>query len=624
MNSILIKLFFAILYFAITTEAKFEMAGSCKVFCHGPLLDAVQKAHIFHDSKHFVDMPMVHDPDTTLAAFEQLPNKTDPKALREFVFQHFTEPGAELQSCQQADWLPEPSSFDRIHDPVYRQWAYAIHAKWRTLCRRMKDDVKNNPDRYSLIHSAHPFIAPGGRFREFYYWDTFWTVKGLLASQMYNSTKSVIMNLADMIERFGFVPNGGRVYYLHRTQPPLFAGCVHEYYKATNDLQFVKRMLPLMEKERVYWQRERAVDVKTPNGETVQLYQYRANADGPRPESYKEDIDTASHVESDSEKKAVYSDIASACESGWDFSSRWFSYDEKNPYANTMRGIRTSKVVPVDLNSFMCWNERIMADLYAAVGNETQSKAHRADFESMRYNMKKVFWNGERGTWYDWDLDRNDQRHSYYVSNPTPLFAGCAHDAKDIHQQTLEYLKSSGAAGFAGGLPTSFVHSGEQWDSPNGWAPTNHIVIEALRQSNDIRVQEAAFRLADKWIQTNYFVFVRSGGKMFEKYNVESFKSRAGGGGEYEVQEGFGWSNGVMLDLLLRYGDRLRAPPVPEVVYETVDVAPVAPQVEEPVPVPSQLVEPPVLLDEVQPKIEEFDAVPPLVVEMLDVAKMEF
>jgi len=131
-----------------------------------------------------------------------------------------------------------------------------------------------------------------------------------------------------------------------------------------------------------------------------------------------------------------------------------------------------------------------------------------------------------------------------------------------------------GATGFVGGLPTSFVQSGEQWDSPNGWAPTNHMVIEGLRQSNDIRVQEAAFRLADKWIQTNYFVYVRSGGKMFEKYNVESFKSQAGGGGEYEVQEGFGWSNGVILDLLLRYGDRLRAPPVPPLAFvEAVEAA---------------------------------------------------
>jgi alpha,alpha-trehalase len=566
----ILKSILVILTSVIIAQASFDQAGSCKVFCEGPILDAVQRAHLFPDNKHFVDMPMVYDPETTLAAFAQLPNKTDVNILREFVNHYFTDPGTELDSCQQSDWLPEPKAFEKIHDPVYRQWAYSIHAKWRTLCRRMKDEVRQNPDRYSLIHSAHPFIAPGGRFREFYYWDTYWIVRGLLASQMYNSTKAVISNLADMIQRFGFVPNGGRVYYLHRTQPPLFSGCVHEYFKATNDLEFVKAMLPLMEKERVYWRRERSVDLQTVDGDSAQFYQYRATAHGPRPESYKEDIDTVAHVNSEKEKVNMWSDIASACESGWDFSSRWFSHDETNPFKYTLRSVRTSQIVPVDLNAFACWNEAIMTDLYAAVGNKSQSDAHRHEHETMKHNMKKLFWNAEKGSWFDLDLETGRQREDFYISNPTPLFARCAHDSKNVHEQVLDYLKQSGAASFAGGLPTSFVHSGEQWDSPNGWAPTNHMVIEALASSTDPRVQDAAFRLADKWIQTNYFVFVRSGGKMFEKYNVETFKSQAGGGGEYEVQEGFGWSNGVILDLLLRYGDRIRAPPVPSLLAESV------------------------------------------------------
>lgn len=564
------KLFLILVTSGVVVLGSIQKPDSCDVFCRGPLLDAVQKAHIFPDSKHFVDMPMLYDPETTLTAFSQLSNKSDANILREFVSKYFTEPGTELKACQQADWIPEPKSFEKIHDPVYRQWAYSIHAKWRTLCRRMKDEVRQNPDRYSLIYSAHPFVAPGGRFREFYYWDTYWIIKGLLASEMYNSTKSIILNLADMIHRFGFVPNGGRIYYLQRTQPPLFAGCVHEYFKATNDLAFVKQMLPLMEKERAYWQKQRSVELQTENGDNVHFYQYRVDAHGPRPESYKEDLETVAHIENENGKKQVWSDIASACESGWDFSSRWFSHDESNPFRNTIRSIRTTRVVPVDLNAFACWNEAIMTDLYTAIGNKTQADSHRHDYETMKYNMKRLFWNAEKGTWFDLDLDTGNQIEEYYVSNPTPLFAKCAHNSKDVADKVLDYLKSSGAAAYIGGLPTSFVHSGEQWDSPNGWAPTNHIVIEALRSSKDTRVQEAAFRLADKWIQTNYFVFIRSGGKMFEKYNVETWKSQAGGGGEYEVQEGFGWTNGVILDLLLQYGDRLRAPPLPPVLVEPV------------------------------------------------------
>jgi len=136
MEMILMKLFF-ITIMTLTAYGSMQAPDSCDVFCRGPLLDAVQRAHIFEDSKHFVDMPMLYDPETTLTAFAQLKNKTDPTILREFVEQYFTEPGTELQACQQADWLPEPKSFEKIHDPVYRQWAYSIHAKWRTLCRRV-------------------------------------------------------------------------------------------------------------------------------------------------------------------------------------------------------------------------------------------------------------------------------------------------------------------------------------------------------------------------------------------------------------------------------------------------------------------------------------------------------
>jgi len=569
-------IFLMLLISKAVVDAAFSQADNCKIFCEGPLLDAVQRAHLFDDSKYFVDMPLLYDPDTTMAAFERLPNKSDVDALRHFVDEYFIEPGTELKQCHQPDWVPEPASFDKIKDPVYRQFAIDIHRKWRTLCRRMNDDVKKNPNRYSLIHVPHPFVAPGGRFREFYYWDTYWIVKGLISSQMYNSTKLMILNLAEMVKRFGFIPNGGRIYYLHRTQPPLFSACVYEYFKATNDLTFVNAMLPLMEKERQYWDRERRVDYKTEDGETFQLYQYRVSASGPRPESYKEDIDTASHVNTNQGKKQVWSDIAAAAESGWDFSSRWFTRDESSPFRNSLRGIRTSKVIPVDLNAFVCWNDALMSEMYEAVGNYSQAQQYRSQHHSMRYAMKRAFWNEELGSWFDLDMDTNAHRLDYYVSNPTPLFTGCFDNDRrsTTHKRVLSYLKESGASNFAGGLPTSLIDSGEQWDSPNGWAPTNHMVIEGFRNSNDPLMQEAGFRLANKWIQTNYFVYVRSGGKMFEKYNVEMEKSRAGGGGEYEVQEGFGWTNGVVLDLLLQYGDRLRAPPVPPIIFDKQPILP--------------------------------------------------
>lgn len=544
--------------------ASFRMADNCRVFCQGPLLEAVQNAHLFHDSKDFVDMPLKYSPDETLLAFDRLENKTDHAVIKQFVDDYFMPPGTELQSCHPGDWTAKPKSFEKIEDPVYRQWAYDIHGKWPSLCRRVKDDVKKHPNLYSLITVPYPFIAPGGRFREFYYWDTYWIVKGLLASEMITTAKNMIRNLGDMVRRFGFVPNGGRVYYLRRTQPPLFSGMVMEYFNATKDVEFVQEMLPLLDKEYKYWMTERTVDWTTPKGDTFQMFQYKVNQDTPRPESFKEDLLSTSHLEKNEDKVRVWSDIAAACESGWDFSSRWF--DKSGPYKDNIRGVRTSKVIPVDLNSFMCWNSAILSSLHGVVGNNTATAEYGNQHKVMKHAISQTMWNEEDGTWYDLDMDTKEMSKNYYVSNPTPLFTDCVHNPKGVHEKVADYLKKVSASTYPGGLPTSLTWSGEQWDSPNGWAPTNHIVIEGLRKSDSLKAQETALELADKWIQTNYFAFARSGGKMFEKYNVETFKSAAGSGGEYEVQEGFGWTNGVILDLLLTYGDRLRAPPVPPLV----------------------------------------------------------
>jgi len=116
-------------------------------------------------------------------------------------------------------------------------------------------------------------------------------------------------------------------------------------------------------------------------------------------------------------------------------------------------------------------------------------------------------------------------------------------------------LTKMGVLGYPGGLPSSLISSGQQWDFPNAWAPTTWVIIQGLRACGQT---ELARIIAEKWIQKNYLMWKQTGGKMFEKYNVASgcFKT-FGGGGEYEVQEGFGWTNGVVLDLLTTYQSEL-------------------------------------------------------------------
>jgi alpha,alpha-trehalase len=98
------------------------------------------------------------------------------------------------------------------------------------LGRKCTSDVFNHPLRHSLIAMQHPFLVPGGRFRELYYWDTYWVIKGLLTSGMLSTATGMVSNLVDLVHRFGFVPNANRRYYLNRSQPPYLTQMVELIY----------------------------------------------------------------------------------------------------------------------------------------------------------------------------------------------------------------------------------------------------------------------------------------------------------------------------------------------------------------------------------------------------------
>ena len=99
-----------------------------------------------------------------------------------------------------------------------------------------------------------------------------------------------------------------------------------------------------------------------------------------------------------------------------------------------------------------------------------------------------------------------------------------------------------------GGLVTTSNRSGQQWDSPNAWAPLQYIAIDGL---NKYSHTELARTIANNWIQNNLQVFNETG-KLMEKYDVVDTNVKAGGG-EYPLQDGFGWTNGVLLNLLDKY-----------------------------------------------------------------------
>lgn len=225
-------------------------------------------------------------------------------------------------------------------------------------------------------------IVPGGRFREFYYWDSYWIVQGLLHCDMQATAKGMLKNFLAIVQRFGFIPNGGRIYYSMRSQPPLLPAMVKIYVDATNDTQFVEEAVHVLEDEFNFWLTYHAVSV---NGHT--LIRYGDRSYGPRPESYREDIQTAESFQTEEEKQAHYAELKAAAESGMDFSSRWFmNPDDDWSNKGTLKNLKTRSIVPVELNAILYWNANIIADFHRQLGNT----AKVSEYEKHATNIMNV------------------------------------------------------------------------------------------------------------------------------------------------------------------------------------------------------------------------------------------
>lgn len=148
---------------------------------------------LFDDSKTFVDMPMVNSVNDTLDSFAAfLANYPDYTSadLLQWVNDNFSPVGTELLSWTPPDYTDSPAFLDAITDPIFKKFGEDVNAIWPNLGRQMDEKVLANPDQYSIFWIENPFIVPGGRFREFYYWDSYWITLGLLRSEMVNVSSS--------------------------------------------------------------------------------------------------------------------------------------------------------------------------------------------------------------------------------------------------------------------------------------------------------------------------------------------------------------------------------------------------------------------------------------------------
>uniref|UniRef100_A0A8C4L6L0 Trehalase n=1 Tax=Equus asinus TaxID=9793 RepID=A0A8C4L6L0_EQUAS len=524
-----------------------------QIYCQGELLHQVQMAKLYQDDKQFVDMPLSSAPDQVLQRFNELAeahNHSIPQQqLQLFVQEHFQPVGQELEPWTPEDWKESPQFLQTISDPNLRAWAGQLHQLWKKLGKKVKPEVLSHPEQFSLIYSEHPFIVPGGRFVEFYYWDSYWVMEGLLLSEMPETVKGMLQNFLDLVQTYGHVPNGARVYYLQRSQPPLLTLMMDRYMTHTNDTAFLRDNIETLALEVDFWAENRSISVSS-GGKSYVLNRYYVPYGGPRPESYSKDAELADTLP-EGDREDLFAELKAGAESGWDFSSRWFI---GGPNPDLLSSTRTSKFVPVDLNAFLCQAEELMSNFYARLGNDTQATKYRNLRAQRLAAMEAILWDEEKGAWFDYDLETGKKNAEFYPSNLAPLWAGCFSDLGDV-DKALKYLEDSQILTYHYGIPTSLRKTGQQWDLPNAWAPLQDLVIRGLAKSPSPRAQEVAFQLAQNWIRTNFDVYSNTSA-MYEKYDISN-SGQPGGGGEYEVQEGFGWTNGVVLMLLDRYGDRL-------------------------------------------------------------------
>lgn len=484
---------------------------------HELFLD-VQMSRVFDDGKTFVDCSPNKHPEQILTDYRTQRDHPD-FDLKRFVDEHFSRfelPAAEFVANSAR---PLSEHIDQL---------------WRVLTRSPQE----HPASSSLLPLPFDYVVPGGRFTEIYYWDSYFTMLGLEESGCHHLLRSMADNFAYLIETYGHIPNGNRTYYLSRSQPPVFV-LMTELFEEKG-VRRASDYLPHLHREYAFWmdgadrlrpgeQHRRCVRL----ADGTLLNRYWDDRDTPRDESFWEDVQTAQS--SDRPAHDVYRDLRAGAESGWDFSSRWLADPTK------LSSIRTTAILPVDLNCLLHRLEQRIATLSELKGDPISQRVFGERAAARQAAMNCYFWNEADGAYFDYDWEADGQRSNLTAATLFPLFVRTAsrHQASRVAHTVRERLLTPG------GIATTLQESQEQWDRPNGWAPLQWIAIRGLERYSHF---DLAKQIEAGWLNLVSQRYERES-KLVEKYVLHSAEAHAGGG-EYPLQDGFGWTNGVTRRLM--------------------------------------------------------------------------
>jgi alpha,alpha-trehalase len=423
-----------------------------------------------------------------------------------------------------------------------------------------------------LLYLPNPYVVPGGRFNEMYGWDSYFILLGELADNRLPLARGTVENFFYEIDHYGAILNANRTYYLTRSQPPFLSSMVLAVYNA--ELQqdpkqahnFLRESLPYLLRDHNLWVTAPHLDT------TTGLSRYFDLGQGPVPEmgddsTYYIDVihwllahhsavnatyleksttGTQPHADGYTLTASFYQGDRAMRESGFDTTFRF------GPFSGS-----TQDFAPIDLNALLYKYERDLAFITATLGQPADAITWSTTAGDRLHAINSLLWDDTTGLYYDYNL-RTHQRSTYrYLTTYYALWAGVASPAKAARM----------AAGLSlfdrpGGLTMSTFTSGEQWDEPFGWAPTNWLATMGLIRYGYIGDALTIARQFTTTIATNY----THDGTIREKYNVaDSSANVAIAAGYKQNVIGFGWTNAVYIGMqqLLHDPKLLNAPQQP-------------------------------------------------------------
>lgn len=454
------------------------------------------------------------------------------------------------------------------------------HLPWRISRIGERGWAEGEPD--GLLYLEHPYVVPGGQFNEMYGWDSYFIILGLLRQNRFELAKGMVENFFFEIENYGGVLNANRTYYLTRSQPPFLSSMVLAIHEAETehgqgDAEWLKRAYGFIVRDYEQW-------TSPPHlaGQTG-LSRYFDQGDGPVPEIMGDpshyyrgvahfffihegpksphlilvdkrnpaarvigpvfpinacDSDP-NHLQAqdcgETHRVALtaefYKGDRSMRESGFDVSFRF------GPF-----GAETHHYAPVCLNSLLYKTETDLEKIAEKLGRREEAQHWKERAAERRRLILRYLWDSSRGMYFDYDFTKGKRSSYEYATTFYPLWAGVAtaEQARAVaeHVSVFEQL---------GGIAMGRRETQAQWDYPYGWAPIQLLAVEGLRRYG---YREASDRIAYKFLSTVIENFVRDG-TIREKYDVakESDETHIAAGYAQNVV-GFGWTNGVFLELL--------------------------------------------------------------------------